>query len=226
PRILSVFGELPQRLQNICREFVFELIGGMMIYSQRSTGPDGIRCLSSEADLERYCYFVAGVIGRLLTEAFVDQLPEISADRVATLRSNAERFGAGLQLVNILRDISAVLQRGECFIPRTLLDEAGITAAQLCDVAVENKVRAMLDRLFDNARAHLDAAFEYTLAIPQSATSIRRFCLVPLWLAVATLDLCRTDSALLKPGERVKLSRNRVMELSSQCLRACGKIGR
>jgi farnesyl-diphosphate farnesyltransferase len=226
PRVLRVFVELPDNLRETCRAFVAELIGGMMIYSQRKPGPDAVRCLSSEADLDRYCYFVAGVIGRLLTEAFVSQLPGISPERAATLRANAERFGAGLQLVNILRDMSTDLQRGECFIPRTLLDAAGVAPSQLCDTAVEREVRAMLQQLFDKARSHLDAAFEYTLAIPESATSIRRFCLVPLWLAVATLELCRTDAALLRTGERVKLSRDRVMQLSTECIRASSSDAR
>ena len=84
----------------------------------------------------------------------------------------------------------------------------------------------MLQRLFAKARSHLDAAFEYTLAIPESATNIRRFCLVPLWLAVATLDLCRTDAALLRPGERVKLSRARVMQLSNECISASNSDAR
>ncbi len=225
-RVLAVFGTLPATLREVCREGVSELIAGMMVYSRRRPAPDGVRCLSSEADLERYCYFVAGVIGGLLTEAFIAELPELSPTSIQVMRAEAERFGAGLQMVNILRDLSADWQRGVCFVPRTLLDAAGLTAADLFDPAKERQVRDLLEGLFDRARQHLDAALTYTLAIPASAVAVRRFCAVPLWMAVATLELCRVDGRLLQQDTRVKLSRGRVMRLINECLAVCGDDAR
>ncbi|HEX2734064.1 MAG TPA: squalene/phytoene synthase family protein [Polyangiaceae bacterium] len=218
-RVLSVFGELPDGLQRVCRERVVELIGGMMIYSRRRAGSDGIRCLESTADLDRYCYFVAGVIGRLLTDAFLHELPMIDEAAARAMRTHAEQFGAGLQLVNILRDLSADLQRGVCFVPRSSFERAQLAPAELCNPQYRRQARAMLDELFTKARAHLLAAFEYALAIPASSVQIRNFCLVPLWLAVATLQQCASDQRLLQSGETVKLSRQRVMELIEQCVR-------
>lgn len=220
--VLRVFHTLATPLRTVCTDGVLELIGGMMIFSRRTTGHDGIRCLSSEADLERYCYFVAGVIGRLLTDAFLLEMPQVSSDGARAMRAHAESFGTGLQMVNILRDMSNDLQRGVCFVPRTLFDKIGIPPAELCEPQHEVTVRRMLEPLFDAARRHLDAAFEYTVAIPTEATAIRRFCLVPLWLAVATLELCRRHPALLRPGQLVKLSRTRVMELINVCVAASG----
>jgi farnesyl-diphosphate farnesyltransferase len=222
PAVLRVFGELPERMRQICRTGIGELIGGMMIYSRRREGPDGIRCVSSEGDLERYCYFVAGVIGGLLTEAFLEDLGEVADAAANAMRAHAEQFGAGLQMVNILRDLRVDLSRGVCFVPRTLLDAAGLSPKSLAEPTREPAVRAMLGTLFDRARTHLDSAFAYTLAIPASATAIRRFCLVPLWLAVATLELCRTDPGLLRSSQSVKLSRQRIGELINECLAACG----
>jgi farnesyl-diphosphate farnesyltransferase len=220
PRVLRVFAELPQALQEICRERVDELIGGMMIYSRRRAGADGVRCIESMPDLERYCYFVAGVIGRLLTEAFVFTLQDVPERQLRVLRATAEQFGAGLQMVNILRDLRADLQRGVCFVPRSLFDRAGIAPAQLCNPDHAHGVHGMLGELFVRARTHLDAAFEYTLAIPNAAPAIRNFCLVPLWLAVATLELCRSEPGLLTLETPVKLSRERVMELIKECVSA------
>jgi farnesyl-diphosphate farnesyltransferase len=221
-RVLNVLDELPVGLAAVCRDRVGELIGGMMIYSRRPPGPDGIRCLDSMADLDRYCYFVAGVIGRLLTDAFVMTLEDVPERSVRTLRANAENFGAGLQLVNILRDLASDLQRGVCFVPRTSCDSVGLSPSELCDPDHEPQVRVMLRDLFESARVRLDAAFEYTLAIPASSAAIRRFCLVPLWLAVAALAQCQRDPALLVPGKRVKLSRQRVMELIEDCVGVAG----
>lgn len=220
PKVMSVFDGISPALRSICREGVDELVGGMMVYSHREPDADGFRVIASEADLERYCYFVAGVIGELLTRAFLEVLPETDPASRRALRANAERFGGGLQLVNILRDLSADLKRGVCFVPRTVLDAVGLDPRELCEPSREAAVRAALEPLFDSARAHLDAAFHYTLAIPAQATAIRQFCLVPLWLAVATLEACRTAPNLLRSGPPVKLERARVFELIGECTSA------
>jgi farnesyl-diphosphate farnesyltransferase len=219
-RVLNALTDLPEGLLRVCRDRVGELIGGMMIFSRRRVGSDGLRCLDSMPDLERYCYFVAGVIGRLLTESFVFTLGDVPERSLRVLRATAEQFGAGLQLVNILRDLRADFQRGVCFVPRTSFERAGVTPMELCNPEHAADVHSLLGELFVKARAHLDAAFEYTLAIPVSAPAIRHFCLVPLWLAVATLELCRSNPALLTLETPVKLSRERVMELIQQCVSA------
>ncbi len=226
PRVMRVFRSLPKRLREPCTDGIVELIGGMMVYAYRRPGSDGVRCLTSSADLDRYCYFVAGVIGTLLTESFVAELADVGPRAATALRANAEQFGAGLQLVNILRDLSTDLQRRVCYVPRTSLAAEGLTPDQLCAPEHRGAARRVLLPLFERARGHLDAAFEYTLAIPATAPEVRRFCLVPLWLAVATLEMCRTDEALLSPGERVKLSRTRVVELINECVSACGDDAR
>jgi farnesyl-diphosphate farnesyltransferase len=169
-RILNVLADLPTPLQRVCRERVGELIGGMMIYSRRPAGEDGLRCLDSMADLDRYCYFVAGVIGRLLTDTFVLGIEEIPERALRVLRDNAEQFGAGLQLVNILRDLCADLERGVCFVPRALFERTGAQPRELCSPGCEPQMRSMLRELFDKARAHLDEALEYTNDIKASAT--------------------------------------------------------
>jgi farnesyl-diphosphate farnesyltransferase len=168
--------------------------------------------------LQRYCYFVAGAIGHLLTEAFVFEVSDLEPARARVLRSEAERFGIGLQLVNILRDIVSDLERDCCFVPRTTLQVAGLVPRDLVERSKERRAREALLPLFDMAQENLDAAFEYALAIPPAQAEIRNFCLVPLWLAVATLALCRTDARLLDTSARVKLERAEVQRLVTRVI--------
>lgn len=217
-RVLRIFHEVPQPLRQICAAWVGELTRGMAIYSQRRPGPDGVHCLLSEADLQRYCFYVAGAIGHLLTEAFLSELPQLDLARTRVLRAEAERFGTGLQLVNILRDIRSDLERDACFIPRTTLLAVGLGPRDLADHSKERLARSALLPLFDVAQENLDGAFEYTLALPPEHAEIRNFCLVPLWLAVATLNLCRRDPRLLASSERVKLERSEVQRLVASAI--------
>jgi farnesyl-diphosphate farnesyltransferase len=216
-RVLNIFGQQSPELQRSCRTWIAELTRGMNLYSHRQPGPDGVTCLHSVDDLERYCYFVAGTIGQLLTDVFVAELSSEHAFAERELRRNAEQFGAGLQLVNILRDITTDLQRRWCFVPRTLLCDEGLLPDDLVDAAKADRARRALSGLFTLATSYLQSAFDYVLALPASQPQLRTFALIPLWLAVKTLKRCQGDRSLLVPGKRVKLGREEVVDLIRQC---------
>ncbi|MEF9674348.1 squalene/phytoene synthase family protein [Pseudomonas sp. PCH446] len=63
----------------------------------------GLQGLESLAELKRYCYCVAGVVGEMFTELFVDFAPELAVHQ-ARMTALAPSFGEGLQLTNILKD--------------------------------------------------------------------------------------------------------------------------
>lgn len=216
-RVLRVFETAQPGLQRECRAWVCELTRGMAIYAQRRQGQDGIACLVGMADLERYCYFVAGTIGRLLTAIFVELLGPLEPVQERRLHAHAERFGAGLQLVNILRDVAEDLERRWSFIPRVMLAEQGMAPLDLLSPHYSDKTRRVLEPIFDAARSHLDSALEYCLALPAQHVAVRRFVLIPLWLAVCTLGACRRAPELVSAGHKVKLERGRVAELVAEC---------
>ena len=72
------------------------------------------------ATLDLYCDRVAAAVGRLSVRAFGDASP--AADEVAF------HLGRALQLTNILRDIAEDAARGRLYLPRELLDAAGVPA--------------------------------------------------------------------------------------------------
>lgn len=221
-RVVRCFDTCRPPFVDAARQWIGELIRGMCIYSRRPQGPDGVVCLETSADLERYCYFVAGTVGRLLTESFLVETGLSSPAKVALLRANAERFAAGLQLVNILRDIPVDLARGHCFVPRSLLAVEGLGPRDLLLGECRVSAHRVLDELFGLARGHLAAALAYLLTLPAEARGIRSFCAIPLWMAVATLDRCQGNPRLLDPSERVKLSRAEVSALVAECTTIAG----
>jgi squalene synthase HpnD len=72
------------------------------------------------ATLDLYCDRVASAVGRLSVRAFGDASP--AADEVA------HHLGRALQLTNILRDIGEDAARGRLYLPREILNEAGVPA--------------------------------------------------------------------------------------------------
>ena len=67
--------------------------------------------LTDLEDLKNYCYFVAGIVGEMLTELFLLGRPTLSGV-AAFLRGRAAAFGEALQLVNILKDAAGDAAEG------------------------------------------------------------------------------------------------------------------
>jgi len=179
-------GEPPAR--RILLRWIGELSRGMALYVARPRRPDGLRQLEDLADLERYCYFVAGTVGRMLTALFLEALPALSSRRRRILEAHAEQLALGLQLVNVLRDVGEDLARGECYVPRALLADHGLDARDLGTPRRYLHAHRALEPLFARARAALDGALSYALALPADAPGLRAFCLLPMWLAARTLE--------------------------------------
>jgi phytoene/squalene synthetase/2-polyprenyl-6-methoxyphenol hydroxylase-like FAD-dependent oxidoreductase len=219
PRVMRVFQRLPETMQAIVSRWTAEMARGMSLYTHREPGPDGFVALYTTEDLERYCYYVAGTVGHMLTELFIDAMPEkLDDETMADLRHNAESFGAGLQLVNILKDVTDDRARRWSFIPRAACERAGIRIDNLVDPMLRDQAHFAVSPLLDLAREKLDRALEYALSIPGDEKGVRLFCLLPLWMAALTLVHARGNDAMFTIGEEVKISRQAVEQVIAECM--------
>ena len=133
-RVMAVLDTVPADMRDAVLRWVTEMARGMQIYSHRSADRDGIIAPSTSDDLQRYCYFVAGTVGHMLTELFISEMGLEADSAVARrLAEHAEAFGTGLQLVNILKDITDDLNRGWSFVPRSLCRAQGLRHRELTD---------------------------------------------------------------------------------------------
>ena len=138
------------------------------------------------ADLQAYCYVVAGIVGELLTELFLLGRPELAAV-APVLRQGSRPFGEGLQLVNILKDSAADATAGRRYLPE------GVARGEVTDLA----------------RRDLAAAGEYVLALQRAGAErgLVAFNALPIHLADATLDRLATA------GPGAKLTRPEVFAI-------------
>ena len=102
-------------------------MSGGMVEFQRSASADG---LQDVAQLDRYCYHVAGVVGETLTALFCDYSDEIDRRRDDLLALSVS-FGQGLQMINILKDMWEDRRRGVCWLPRDVFRATGFELASL-----------------------------------------------------------------------------------------------
>lgn len=164
--------------------------------------------LASMEEMDRYCYYVAGVVGEMLTRLFCHYSPDIALHR-DIMMSLAVSFGQGLQMTNILKDLWDDHARNVCWLPRDVFESVGFDLASLHPGQRDPKFAVAFRRLIGIAHAHLRNALEYTLLIPAHETGLREFCLWALGMAVLTL---RKINAHIDFSEsrQVKISRRSV----------------
>ncbi len=177
---------------------------GMAEFQERKD-PAGLPTL---VDMDRYCYYVAGVVGEMLTRLFCEYSPHIRRheDRLMAL---AVSFGQTLQMTNILKDIWEDRRRGACWLPRDVFARHGFALADLERGPDDPRFGEGLGELVDVARTHARRALDYVLLLPRAETGLRNFCLWALGMAVLTLRKIdkRRD---FRSGQDVKITRRSV----------------
>jgi farnesyl-diphosphate farnesyltransferase len=165
--------------------------------------------LARTSDLDSYCYYVAGVVGEMLTELFCCHSPAVAAQRNA-LQELSTSFAEGLQLTNIIKDFWEDRSRGACWFPRDLFARHGIELAEVSPQGSDARFQAGVRELVAVAHGHLRNALAYALLLPTRESGIRLFCLWAIGLAVLTLR--RIDAHLdYTSGAQVKVSHSAVL---------------
>jgi farnesyl-diphosphate farnesyltransferase len=164
--------------------------------------------LQNMQELDEYMYYVAGTVGYLLTELFSHYSIKITPLLKKRLELLAGSFGKGLQLVNIIRDMSGDLRRGQSYIPDELLFKYKLTRQSVFDGHNQSLAIQMFEELIERALAYLDKAVDYILLIPKNEGRIRLFCILPVFWAMRTLQKIRENTLALLNPEKVKIPRS------------------
>jgi farnesyl-diphosphate farnesyltransferase len=167
-----------------------------------------LRGLDDLEEMTAYCYYVAGVVGEMLTELFCLHVPELAQHREQLMRL-AVSFGQGLQMTNILKDIWDDRHADTCWLPRSVFGSGTFSLERLEDSHTSTSFHDGLNELLGVAHAHLRNALEYTCLIPKREVGIRRFCLWAIGLAVLTLRKIHRNPSF-RSGAEVKVSRRTV----------------
>ncbi len=211
--VLRELRRLPAPQQRAVRPWVQDMSRGMAEFAQRKgqSGTSHLEALGTVAELDRYCYIVAGTVGHLLTELFHLHAGSRSRARYDRLKAHATSFGLGLQLTNIIKDVTDDRRRGWSFVPRELCQLAGITPDELHDGRHLSAATQVMHLLIAKAKSHLLDALEYSTSLSRRQYGVRLFCLTSLYFAVQTLRLAERDDRLLDPDHKVKITRPEVL---------------
>lgn len=176
---------LPEAARTVIHQTVRTMRQGMQHYAQARGTEDALR-LESLTEVNRYCYFVAGVVGHLLTQLFLLSRPDF-APHDALMR-DAFHFGLFLQKINLLKDQRADELEGRFLVPHRRM-------------------------LLASLRANTAGSIAYLTALPVDAREYRLFCAWSLFLGLASLP--HMEQAYSE-GTAKKIGRTETLELMQQ----------
>lgn len=211
-RVFNVFDTLKENHREKIATSVSTMAKGMAFFQQKF-GSEEITLLKNENELEEYCYFVAGCVGEMLCNLFLEELPGLSHEARNTMIENAVSFGLGLQMTNISKDVVVDRSRGWSYIPKSYITGHGLTVEEFHGEADPEKNLKILEGLLHKIEGHLEDALEFTLAIPRRNILLRLFCIWPLWMAMETIAVLHNNKALLDSDDPVKISRRTVKRI-------------
>jgi len=211
---LAVLQRLTYSDQQRIREVIDTITSGQELDLKRfrREAPDQIIALKAESELDDYTYRVAGCVGEFWTKICRAHLFPNSPLDDASLIHNGIRFGKGLQLVNVLRDLPRDLQEGRCYLPEERLDAIGLRPEDLLDQQMESAFRALYHGYLDMAASYLNAGWAYTNSLPWRFVRLRLACAWPILIGHDTVGKLRKTN-ILNPNIRVKTTRSEVYRI-------------
>lgn len=157
-------------------------------------GIDKNRQVKSEEDLDRYCYQVAGSVGEFWGNVGQHAYKRFSTFSDDILKIRGVRYGKGLQLINILRDLPEDLEQGRCYLP-------GIDTED-----TESLVKAT-KKYRNQARKYLEQGLSYATSLRQKRSRVATA--LPALIGLKTLELM--DEASWEDWQAgIKISRKEV----------------
>lgn len=114
----------------------------------------------NEADLVRYCYYVAGAVGCMM--AVLMGVPPEDEETLA----RAADLGKAFQLSNIARDLPEDQRAGRCYLPADWMAEAGLDPGDPLRPDRREPLVALTLRLTDLAAMHERSALEGVRKLP------------------------------------------------------------
>jgi farnesyl-diphosphate farnesyltransferase len=183
--VLRCYFDIPQTYRRIVDPLIVETSEGMARFQRRKLESESeIFQLTDIRELEEYCYYVAGVVGVMLTKLFC-QSKSIEEKR-SELENLQIPFGIALQLINIIKDYRKDIARGWCYIPLTITRKYQIELNEIGTLSIKQRQGIIKDML-PLVVTYLDSTLRYIKLLPLRERSIRMFCVIPFIIGYRTL---------------------------------------
>ncbi|XP_014380277.1 squalene synthase-like isoform X1 [Alligator sinensis] len=192
PTISLEFRNLAEVYQDVITDVCRKMGVGMAEYLEKK--------VNSVQDWDKYCHYVAGLVGIGLSRLF--SASELEDPIVGQDVELANSMGLFLQKTNIIRDYLQDQLEGREFWPREVWSRY---AKKLSDLAKpENADMAVqcLNELITNALHHVPDVLKYLSRLKNQ--SVFNFCAIPQAMAIATLAACYNNKQVFRGVVKIR----------------------
>jgi phytoene synthase len=104
---------------------------------------------SNFKELKKYCYSVASIVGLICIEVFGYKNPKA--------KTHAIDLGLGMQLTNILRDLSEDAKMGRIYLPLDEMKQFGYSEKELLSGVINRQFISLMEYQVNRARKYLNS---------------------------------------------------------------------
>lgn len=184
--VLRCYFDLPDTYQRIIDPLIVETSEGMVMFQKRKIQSNReIFQLADLEELQEYCYYVAGIVGVMLTKIFRQRAG--IEKKSSELKKFQIHFGIALQLINIIKDYQKDIARGWCYIPNSITEAYHIDIHTIEFLSIKQR-QGIIKSLLPVIVPYLDSALRYITLLPLEEQPIRMFCIIPFVLGYRTLS--------------------------------------
>jgi farnesyl-diphosphate farnesyltransferase len=200
--IYQCYQDFDLDIQKISHKWLQEMNQGMQKYLTKE--------VQTFADLDEYCYYVAGTVGGFLTETIIYKF-DINQKKQQVLLDNFNQAGLFLQKVNLIRDIREDLEsRDKHFWP---LKELNISEVELSNSRNEEKALEALSKMLSDLKSHIPALKKYYQALPKELKGYKKFFAVNNALGLATIDKLENNADVFYGKKPIKVSKLKFLNI-------------
>lgn len=187
PKCHSVFAALPEASRKVISDITLRMATGMAEFVNKDLGQG----TSDISQYNRYCHFVAGLVGEGLSRLF--SVSGLESPSLAGELHLSDQMGLFLQKTNIIRDYLEDYVDGRAFWPQSVWKKYSPTGdlGYFANPTTEEAKKAgfhCLNELVTDALELVPDCLSYLSKL--QCAEIFRFCAIPQVMAIATLDKC------------------------------------
>ncbi|KAI1849077.1 hypothetical protein JX266_005038 [Neoarthrinium moseri] len=211
--IIAELKKIKPNYYEIIEDITIKMGNGMADYAIKAENGEGVETV---AEYEKYCHYVAGLVGEGLTRLFV--AGEWANPALNDRPELTESMGQFLQKTNIIRDVHEDFEDKRRFWPTAIWSKHVDKWEDLFKPENREKALQCSSEMVLNSLKHADECLFYMAAIREQ--SVFNFVAIPQAMAIATLELVFRNPAIFE--RNVKITKGDACQLmieSTQNLR-------
>lgn len=192
--VILEYKKLKPEYQAVIKDICKEMGEGMAYYSDETISVVTLK------DLDKYCHYVAGLVGEGLSRLWANS--GLENKKYGELMELSNSMGLFLQKTNIIRDYREDLDDGRTFWPKCIWSKYADDISDLAKVENQSAAINCISEMTCNALEHATDVLLYLSGLRNQ--SVFNFCAIPQVMAIASLSLVFRNPAVFQKNVKIR----------------------